>query len=427
MTTRTVQPPTNAFRAEVTLPGDKSLSHRALIFAALAEGPSQIDHLGPGADVAATRHAVTRLGVSIDGPRFDSPGVSGWRPVDSPIDCGNSGTTIRLLAGALSPAGFRTSLTGDGSLRRRPMERLIDPLEALGANVVLSDGGTAPLQVGGSGNRLQGADVVIPMASAQVRSAFQLAAIQAVGGSSVKSPPGFRDHTERWLIAWGLGEWHDSGAFFIRPGAVPPGRYVLPGDTSSAAFLWASAAIHPGSRVETPEVSLNPGRIGFLQILESMGAEVGAVVTRDLGGDPVGTVWVEGRGLVATDITGPLAVAALDELPLVAVLGAYAEGITTVRDAAELRAKESDRIESSVAMIRALGGGAEATDDGFAVVGTGWLEEGAVAAQGDHRIAMAAAVAATGATGPVTITGADAAAVSWPGFFETLEQTWSSQ
>ncbi len=427
MTTHTLQPPEGSFQAEITVPGDKSLSHRALIFAAMADGASQIDHLGSGADVAATRKAVARLGMDSDGSRFISPGVARWTPPESSIDCGNSGTTMRLLAGALSPAAFRTTLRGDASLELRPMERLIEPLGALGAHVELAVGGTAPLVVGGSDGRLHGADVIVPMASAQVRSAFTLAALQADGPSSVKSPSGFRDHTERWLIAWGLGEWHDSGAFHIAPGDVPPGRYTLPGDPSSAAFLWASAAIRPGSRVETPDVSLNPGRIGFLQILESMGAEVGAVVTRDIGGDPVGTVWVEGRGLFGTDITGPLTVAALDELPLVAVLGAYAEGITTVRDAAELRAKESDRIASSVAMIRALGGGAEATEDGFAVVGTGWLEEGAVETHGDHRIAMAAAVAATGATGPITIIGADAAEVSWPEFFETLELAWSSQ
>jgi 3-phosphoshikimate 1-carboxyvinyltransferase len=426
MTERTLNPPSGPFEAVRTVPGDKSLSHRALIFGAMAEGVSQVDNLGPGADVESTKRAVAALGVEIRGDQLHSPGVDGWSPPGEAVDCGNSGTTIRLLAGALAVRPWEAILTGDRSLQRRPMRRLVGPLTALGGKIELSDDGTAPVRTGGAGS-LTTAEIEIPIASAQVRTAFQLAALQAPGVSSVKSPYGFRDHTERWLVAWGLGEWHDSGAFRVYPGRVPPGRYELPGDPSSAAFLWAAAAIRNGSRVETPDVSLNPGRIGFLQILEAMGAEVGAQVTRSLGGDPIGTVWVRGRGLVATDVSGPVAVAALDELPLVAVLGAYAEGITTVRDAAELRAKESDRIASTVSMIRALGGGAEATDDGFAVVGTGWLEDGTVEAHDDHRIAMAAAVAATAATGPIRVRGADAAGVSWPGFYETLEATWSSR
>jgi 3-phosphoshikimate 1-carboxyvinyltransferase len=426
MTERTLTPPIGPFEVVRTVPGDKSLSHRALIFGAMAEGVSQIDNLGTGADVESTRRGIAALGVEVHRARLDSPGVGGWVPPHGPIDCGNSGTTMRLLAGALAVRPWEATLVGDRSLQRRPMRRLVGPLTALGGRVELSDDGTAPIRTGGAGT-LTTAAIEIPIASAQVRTAFQLAALQVPGMSSIKSPHGFRDHTERWLVAWGLGEWHDSGAFRVYPGPVPPGRYGLPGDPSSAAFLWAAAAISNGSRVETPNVSLNPGRIGFLQILEAMGAEVGARVTRSLGGDPIGTVWVRGRGLVATDVAGPVAVASLDELPLVAVLGAYAEGITTVRDAAELRAKESDRIASTVAMIRALGGGAEATDDGFAVVGTGWLEEGTVDTDHDHRIAMAAAVAATGATGPIRIQGADAADVSWPGFYETLEATWSSR
>ena len=198
-------------------------------------------------------------------------------------------------------------------------------------------------------------------------------------------------------------------------------------DPSSAAFLWAAAAIRPGSVVRTDGISLNPGRLGFLQILEQMGAGIDAEVTRSLFGDPVGNVTVRGRGLVGTAVTGSMVAAALDELPLVAVLGSFGEGITHVAGAAELRGKESDRIKATCEMIRALGGGAEESSDGFDIVGLGWLEPGEVASYGDHRIAMAAAVAATGATGPVTIRGADAAAVSWPSFYDDLEQLWSSR
>ena len=427
MTRRRIDPPDGPFRADVSIPGDKSLSHRALILAAMAAGDSLINGLGPGEDVAATRRAVERLGVRFDGNVVASPGVDGWIPPGpDPIDCGNSGTTMRLLAGALSGRAFPTTLTGDRSLRRRPMRRLVAPLEALGATVSVTDEGTAPLTVHAD-SPLRGADVEVAIGSAQVRTAFALAALQADGPSRIDGPGGFRDHTERWLSTLGLAERETRTRLRIEPGPVPAGRYDLPGDPSSAAFLWAAAAIKRGASVTTRDVSLNPGRIGFLQVLEAMGAEVTAAVTRDLGGDPVGDVTVSGRGLFATEVTGAVATAALDELPLVGVLGAYAEGITVVRGAEELRAKESDRIRSTVDMLRALGGGAEASEDGFAVVGTGWLEAGEVDAADDHRIAMAAAVAASGATGPVTVRGAEAAAVSWPQFYETMEAVWSSR
>ncbi len=422
----TLQPPSGPFRAEVRVPGDKSLSHRAYLLAAMAGGVSEVANPGPGRDVASTRSAVARLGATVDGSRVSGPGVAAWGDPGAPLDCGNSGTTMRLLAGALAGRPFRSTLTGDASLNRRPMRRLVAPLAALGATVELTERGTAPIRVGGDG-LLHGADVELEIASAQVRSAFAFAALQADGPSRVSSPPGFRDHTERWLETMGLGEREDGRAFRVFPGPVPPFRYEIPGDPSSAAFLWAAAAILPGSTVVTPGVCLNPGRIGFLQVLEAMGAVIEGEVTGSLLGDPVGTVTVHGRGLHATRVEGELAVAALDELPLVAVLGAYAEGVTTVADAAELRVKESDRIATTVALIRDLGGGAEPHQDGFSVLGTGFLDAGTVESAGDHRMAMAAAVAATGATGPVRIVDSDVADVSWPGFYRALEALWSSR
>ena len=426
MTDLTIYPPRGGFHAEVAVPGDKSLSHRALILAAMATGESRVTGLGPGADVAATREVLGMLGVEIDGDKVTSPGVDGWTAPEGPLDCGNSGTTLRLLAGVLAGRPFTSTLTGDDSLRARPMRRLVAPLTALGASVALSAGDTAPVTVSASAP-LVGTDVALDLASAQVRTAFELAALQAAGPSMIESPPGYRDHTERWLEALGLGTSLVGTAFRINPGPVPPTDYQIPGDPSSAAYLWAAAAISRGSEVTTPGIVLNPGRMGFLQILEMFGAAIEASVTGSILGDAVGTVTVRGHGLFSAEVAGPVAVAALDELPLVAVLGALGEGITVVRDAQELRAKESDRIESTVNMIRALGGGAEPTEDGFAVVGTGWLESGTVATAGDHRIAMAAAVAATGAIGPITIEDAGVAAVSWPGFYEELEATWSSQ
>lgn len=426
MNTRTVTAPHGAFDATTTVPGDKSLSHRAFIMSAMAPGVSEVVNAGTGRDVGATVDALRMFGVAVDGGRVTSNGVEEWTAPHGPIDCGNSGTTMRLLAGALAGRPFRSTLRGDASLQSRPMGRLRAPLAALGSVVELSDHDTAPVTVG-THDTLHGADVSIEIASAQVRTAFTLAALQAEGPSTVTSPAGYRDHTERWLSALGLGVREEGERFRVYPGTIPAGRWVVPGDPSSAAFLWAAAAARTGARVTTEQVSLNPGRIGFLQVLEDMGAVVEAEVTGSVGGEPIGDVTVTGRRLDAVAVSGALTVATLDELPLVAVLGCLAEGVTRVSNAAELRAKESDRIGSTVAMVTSLGGGAADTGDGFEVVGTGWLDPGVVSAAGDHRIAMAAAVAAAGCTGPVTIEGAEVANVSWPGFYEVLEAAWSSQ
>jgi 3-phosphoshikimate 1-carboxyvinyltransferase len=422
---RTVRLPLEPFSATVGVPGDKSLSHRALILAAMARGRSEVRGAGPGADVASTRRVVASLGVHLEGVTITSAGVAAWTAPDGPLDCGNSGTTLRLCAGALVGRPFASTLVGDASLSARPMRRLEAPLRSLGG-VVAATGphGTPPVTVGG-GAGLIGTSVTVDLASAQVRSAFELAAIQADGASKIDGPAGARDHTERWLESFGLGRRLTSTLFEVLPGGVPEARYDVPGDPSSAAFLWALAAARRGAQITTKHVSLNPGRIGFLQIIEMFGAEVTAEVTGQVHGDPVGTVTVRGHGLFGIDVSGELSVAALDELPLVGVLGALAEGITTVRDAGELRAKESDRIAATVGLIRALGGGAEPTDDGFAVVGTGFLEPGLVETVRDHRIAMAAGVAAIGVPGDVVLDDATVASVSWPGFFEVVEGLWS--
>jgi len=424
MTDLTLSGLSGPFTASVHVPGDKSLSHRALFFAAVAQGDSLITGLGPGGDIQATATALGALGVSVSGQQVRSPGIQHWTTPDKSIDCGNSGTTLRLLAGLLSTSKVEATLIGDSSLSHRPMGRLIEPLRALGGSIGTSNTATPPLTVGGI-REAGSANVTIDIASAQVRSAFELAALAGNGPSTIDSPPGFRDHTERWLGAVGRGEWETDTRFRIEPGPIPPSQYEVPGDPSSAAFLWACAAIEPGATVTTPQISLNPGRLGFLQILEQMGSRVEARVTGATGGDPVGDVTVTGHRLIGTVIKGDLVASALDELPLVAVLGAYAEGITSVRDASELRAKESDRIEAVVAMIRALGGGIEPCPDGFDVVGTGFLDGGVVETSLDHRIAMAGAVAATKASQPVVIRDAEVASVSWPGFYAVLESLWS--
>lgn len=426
MTTETIRPHREPFHADVEVPGDKSWSHRALVFSAMAKGKSVVRGLGPGRDIAGTARAVAAMGVRSEPGIIDSDGVHAWSSPDGTIDCGNSGTTLRLLVGALAGRPFASTLSGDRSLRSRPMRRLVAPLGAMGITVTLSDDGTAPVTVHGSTD-IHGAEVTLAIASAQVRTAVTLAGLQASGPTVVDSPPGFRDHTERWAVATGLGTRLSDTALQVNPGPIPPGEYHVPGDPSSAAFLWAAAAIKSRASVMTRGVNLNPGRIGFLGVLQEMGAIVNVMPTGEIYGDPIGDVQVTGAGLAGEKISGARSVETLDELPLVAVVAAFAEGETLVADAHELRAKESDRIATTVAMVRALGGSIEATDSGFVVIGSGGLRGGTVDAHDDHRIAMAAAVAATAASGSVVIKGADAAGVSWPSFYGDLEAVCSSR
>lgn len=423
MINRTITGTVETFAASVKVPGDKSLSHRALLFAAMAAGDSLIAGLGAGLDVGSTASALRSLGVAIDGEQIRSPGISRWETPPHAIDCGNSGTSMRLLAGALSTSHVSAELIGDESLSSRPMARLEEPLRSLGGAIESSDG-HAPLAVGGAG-KLTAANVSIDIASAQVRSAFEMAALAGSAPSTIDSPPGFRDHTERWLHAIGRGDWESDTKFRVDPGAIPPARYDIPGDPSSAAFMWAAASISPGSQVVTQAISLNPGRIGFLQILDDMGAGIEVVVTDAVGGDPVGDVKVTGRSIQGVAIGGDLVASALDELPLVAVVAAFGEGLTTVRGASELRNKESDRIDAIEQMMLSLDGGISTVHDGFDIVGTGFLNGGSVETYHDHRIAMAAAVASTRASGGVEIVDSEIASVSWPDFYETLESLWS--
>jgi 3-phosphoshikimate 1-carboxyvinyltransferase len=416
-----IAPPQRAFTATATVPSDKSCSHRALVLAAMAEGQSRVGITGTGADVAATQGAIHALGVEVEGDRVLSRGIRGWRAPRRPIDCANSGTTMRILAGALAGSRLTVTLEGDESLSHRPMRRLTEALAPLGGRIDTADG-TPPVTV--VGRPLHGAEVGLPIASAQVRTAVALAALSAQGPTLIDSPAGFRDHTERWLAAMGRGARRSDTAFEVAPGPVPPLELTVPGDPSSAAFLWAAAALSPGSAVTTPGVGLNPGRLGLLTVLERMGAVVEVEEAGAVLGDPWGNVTVTGAGLSGVEVAGSLSTACLDELPLVAVLAASADGETVVRDAAELRVKESDRIAASVRMVRALGGEAAASEDGF-VIGGGGVMGGTVEAGGDHRIAMAGAVAAVAARSPVRVEGFEVAAVSWPGFETALESLWS--
>jgi 3-phosphoshikimate 1-carboxyvinyltransferase len=425
MSVRLFSGPSGPFAATVRVPGDKSLAHRALFLAAMASGPSRITRLPPGLDVRSTAEALRTVGVTVrdeDAGATVSPGPDAWRAPPGVIDCGNSGTTMRIMAGCLAAAPFDATLTGDASLRGRPMRRLVGPLGRLGGSIDTTSG-RPPITV--RGRPLTGAEVWIDVPSAQVRTAVALAAIQADGASRIDSPPGYRDHTERWLESLGLGRRTGETAFEVLPGRPSPLNVELPGDPSSAAYLWAAAAITPGASVTTPRVSLNPGRLGLLSILEAMGARVTVVTTGAILGDPHGDVTVAHGTLHETKVCGVTAVRALDELPLVGVVAAFAEGATHVSDAAELRVKETDRIAATVALIRSIGGTASETPDGFTVHGSS-PAGGSVDARGDHRIAMAGAVAASGG-GIVAVEGFAASAVSWPGFDTVLEGVWSSR
>jgi 3-phosphoshikimate 1-carboxyvinyltransferase len=412
---------------EVTVPGDKSISHRALILASLARGRSYIGNLSPAADVGSTAACLRECGAYVrefgagrvvaDG---SGPGVSLRSPAAA-LDCGNSGTTMRLLAGVLAGHDrLEATLDGDASLRARPMERVAAPLRSLGAEVEASDAGRPPLRVRGRRPLLPGR-VVLPVASAQLKSALLLAGVCGDAEVTVVEPAPTRDHTERMLRMCGVDVVEAGAGVSAHPGPLTPFGMRIPGDLSSAAFLLALAAARPGWWVRCPGVTLNPGRTGFLDVLRAMGVSVEVEEGEAAGGvEPVGCVAVRGDALRSTRVGGELVPRCIDEIPVLAVLATQAEGVTEIRDAGELRVKESDRIAAVAAGLRALGADVEELPDGLDIAGPTRLHGGKLDAGLDHRLAMAWAVAACLAGEPCQIDGADAVAVSYPGFFGDL-------
>jgi 3-phosphoshikimate 1-carboxyvinyltransferase len=406
-------------RGTVRVPGDKGISHRALIFGALAEGRSHITGLAGGDDVRRTRRALRDLGVRVTGSGAHATvtgrGVGGLVEPTRVLDCGNSGTSIRLLTGLLAGRPFLSVLTGDASLVTRPMARIAEPLRAMGAHIDGRDGGTrAPLVV--RGGSLAGTQHSLAVASAQVKTALVLAGLQAEGTTLVSEPAPSRDHTERMLGALGAPLRRvDERAVEVTRGAPHPFELAVPGDPSSAAFWVVAAALTPGSEVTVEGVALNPARIGFVDVLCRMGAAITVEHTGDVLGEPVGALHVTGGPLHATVVEGVEIPWVIDEIPVLAVAATFAEGVTEFRDAGELRVKESDRIATVAAMLGAFGAGVETTTDGFSVRG-GRPVPARVESHGDHRIAMAAAVAALALDGETTITGWRATATSYPEF-----------
>ena len=424
------------------VPGDKSISHRALLVAMQSTGRFHLTGVSPAADVTSTLRAVRSLGVDELNVQVDpqaqsastlhrdfqiegaSGGIEALTSPAHPIDVGNSGTTLRILTGIIAGSQTTATLTGDESIRRRPMLRVVEPLRSMGAMITGGqDGDRVPLTV--TGGSLSGVDHELPMASAQVKSALLFAGMRADGTTTIAEPTPSRDHTERMLRFLGVPIDASNGRLIIKAIDLQTDISIdIPGDLSSAAFLLVTAAIIPGSSVTIEAVGLNPTRSGIIDILRAYGADVFVDGIEEIAGEPRGRVTVRAADRRPVEVAAPLTVAALDELPLVAVLGAFSDGDTVVRDAGELRVKESDRIAAVVGELSALGIQIEATPDGFVVHGRGGTgTAGAhVSAHGDHRIAMALAVAGLAVReGTTRIEGWEVVDVSYPGFERGLD------
>ncbi len=418
--------PVPALVGHLAVPGDKSISHRAVLIGAVCEGETRIVGFGRSADTEATIAAVRALGVDAVNEDDDvvlvrAPGPGGLRQPEAQIDCGNAGTLMRLLAGLLAGQHGRFELVGDASLSARPMERVAEPLRRMGATIETTDG-RAPLVVEGAA--LSAIDYELPVPSAQVKSAILLAGLQAEGSTTVVEPIATRDHTERLLERAGARVTRRPTSVTIERGAALRLPEVeIPGDISSAAPFLVAAAIVPGSSVTVHGVGLNPRRTGLLDVLERMGVRIAIYNRRLIGGEPAGDVELQTSELVGATVSPDEVPLLVDELPLLAVAACHARGETVVRGASELRHKESDRLEALVEELRRVGAHARVTRDGFRIRGVpARLRGGVMDSRGDHRLAMLGAVVGVASREGVELRGADAVETSFPGFFDVLEQ-----
>jgi 3-phosphoshikimate 1-carboxyvinyltransferase len=419
--------PVRTISGSLEVPGDKSISHRYAMLASLAEGASEIKHFSAAADCRSTLDCFSQLGVKVDiqgdRVRLAGLGLEGLRKPRRTLDAGNSGTTMRMLAGILAGQEFRSMLDGDASLRRRPMRRVMDPLTQMGARIHAREGGFAPLKI--EGTKLSAIDYLLPVPSAQVKSAVLLAGMFADGVTSVTEPVRTRDHTELALAQFGARIDHEGRTIRIHGRPRLKGcALAVPGDLSSAVFFLAAAMMLPESNLVIHNVGLNPTRSAVLDVLGSMGARINVVSIRSEHGELVGDVSVGHEPLKGGSIEGDTIAQLIDELPAIAVLGPYTEQGIEIRNAAELRVKESDRIAVLVENLRRMGAQVEERPDGLRVAGrlAGRLHGAEIDPQGDHRMAMAFAIAALGAEGDTVIKDAECAGVSYPEFFSTLER-----
>lgn len=418
--------PAKRLAGEITVPGDKSISHRSLILGSLANGETVVRGLLRGEDNMATLHAFRLMGVPIsdDGEtvRISGQGLRGLKEPTDVVDCGNSGTSIRLLSGLLAAQSFFSVLTGDQYLRRRPMKRVVGPLAKMGAIIHGRDGGEkAPLAI--CGRQLTGIRYESPIASAQVKSALLLAGLYADGETTVTEPHLSRDHSERMFAHFGADLQVIPGGVTIRGGReLTGGEIVVPGDISSAAFFLVAGLIVPGSELLIRNVGVNPSRTGIIDILQAMGGDIQLLEQRMVSGEPVADLLVRSSPLKGIEIGGDVVPRAIDEFPVIAVAAACAAGETVIRDAHELRVKESDRIAAMAANLRLAGVAVEETEDGMIVQGGGRINGCQADSKGDHRIAMAMLVAGLVAGGPISVTDTACIATSFPTFIPLLEQ-----
>ena len=426
MSKKVVKGSTKPFKGEVTPPGDKSISHRSLMLGSLASGKTVVAGFLNCEDTISTANAMRAMGAGIEINGTDvtatGNGLRGLKEPGDVIDAGNSGTTTRLFTGLLGAQDFFTVMTGDKYLRARPMKRVTDPLRLMGARITGREGGNKlPLAIDGGG--LKGISYRLPVASAQVKSALLLAGLYASGETEVIEPEPTRDHTERMLGYMGVSLQRNGESITIKPQEKDfEGRDIsVPADISSAAFFMVAALINPGSEVLIRNVGVNPLRTGVIDILKDMGGDISLLDEREVSGEPVADILVKSSALKGVTIGGALIPRAIDELPVIAAAAAYAEGTTVIKDAAELRVKETDRIKAIATELGKMGAAVEEFEDGMSITGMERLSGAACESWGDHRIAMAVAVAASRAEGETEIDDAEAVAVSFPEFFEVLK------
>jgi len=418
-------------RGEVSSPPDKSISHRAVIISSIAEGRSHIRNLLNAEDPLRTIEAFRNMGIRIEAKRQSrgdkqqmaelvvyGGGLNGLREPSGIIDCGNSGTTMRLLSGVLAGQPFPATLTGDASLRRRPMQRIITPLRQMGA-MIESEGGHPPLNI--KGGRLRPIRYESPIASAQVKSAILLAGLYCDGYTSVIEPARSRDHTERMLMSAGAEVSIKDLEVGVRgPSRLAPLDITIPGDFSSSAFFIVAASIVAGSDILIRESGINPTRTGLVDVIKAMGGEIRFMNIRDVSGEPVADIHVRHSRLKGIEIGGDMIVKAIDEFPIICVAASVAEGVTRIRDAGELRVKESDRISTMATELRKMGVVVEEQDDGIVIEGQERLNAAVLHSHGDHRVAMAMAVAGLVADGVTIIEDTECINTSFPGFMDAL-------
>lgn len=414
-----------AVRGEIVVPGDKSISHRAAMLGSIADGKSFIKGFSPAQDCSSTLDVLKGLGVVITrhGSSVDVEGLAGrrFKEPGKPLNAGNSGTTIRLGCGLLAPYPVHVKMIGDESLSRRPMNRIIKPLNLMGADIKASDeSGNPPLYI--TGGELQGIEYAPEVASAQVKSAILIAGTGAAGHTTVIEKTQTRDHTERMLGYMGLSVMRKEDSISVEPGILQAGNIDIPGDFSSAAFLIAAGLICPGSKITIRSVGLNPTRTGFLNVLLKMGAKITCVIDSNDDWEPRGTIEVEFSELSAVDVTPGDVVSAIDEITLIALIATQAKGVTKIRGAGELRKKESDRIAGTVEGLRRMGANVSESPEGMEIEGSCALEGARVDSNRDHRLAMMWSIAGLAAKGTTTIDGWEWVSVSYPGYEDTLRE-----